>query len=179
MQDLLERCRQLTAAPDLRTLGRWLTEAQVDLSAERPDPSRPYGRHVLLETRFVEAMVATWTPGSWCAPHDHGGSVGGVRVLRGQAAHRVYRRSAGRLEAVRDEVVRRGEVMRCGPDLVHAMADGGGDEPLMTLHLYAGPIDHMVVYDLDNDETLVVDGGCGAWVPERADLVRSRRPGLH
>ncbi|MCP4807420.1 MAG: hypothetical protein GY913_28850 [Proteobacteria bacterium] len=183
MDNLLEHCRRLVDAPSLKTLAGWLQDVELE-SADvaryrREDVSKPYGRNVILDADQVEGMVATWTRGRWCAPHDHGGSVGGVRVLQGQARHRVFRRTAGTLELVTEEVVSAGSVMRCGADLVHAMRDGGGDEPLMTLHMYAGPIDHMVVYDVEANRTLVVDGGCGAWVPHDApELIRSTRDGI-
>lgn len=181
MKALLDELGSLETAPSLRALARLLesvqpTSAEVD-AAHTPDPRHPYGRNVLLETDCVEGMVATWTKGTWCLPHDHGGSVGGVRVLRGRAHHRVFAVRDGRLELVKEERVEAGQVMQCGSELVHAMRCDGAEQGLMTLHLYAGPIDHMVVYD--EDETLVVDGGCGAWVPtEQPELIRSRTQGI-
>lgn len=178
MNALLEHCAKLDRQPRLAEVARWLADAAPESLRESPDATKPYGRDVLFETEHLEAMVATWTRGVWCAPHDHGGSVGGVRVLRGAARHRIHRLRGGTLELVREERVAAGAVLSCGADLVHAMADGGADESLMTLHLYAGPIDHMVVYDLQRHRTLVVDGGCGAWVPDDESMIRSVTPGL-
>ena len=45
------------------------------------DTNRPYGRRVLHESATLEAMIAGWTPHAPCAPHDHGGSIGAIRVL--------------------------------------------------------------------------------------------------
>lgn len=132
---------------------------------EQPDPRRPYGRHVFLEGERIEGMVATWSRAYPCAPHDHGGSVGGVRVLRGAALHRMYRLDGERLSLAREEVVPSGGVVLCGPELIHSMQDAGSEEQLMTLHLYAAPIEEMRVYDFASTTTYVVDGGCGAWVP--------------
>jgi predicted metal-dependent enzyme (double-stranded beta helix superfamily) len=181
MKDLLDQLGALDAPPGLPTLARLLASVQPSAAqiraARREDADRPYGRNVLLNTPVVEGMVATWTPGAWCLPHDHGGSVGGVRVLQGRSHHKVFAVRGGRLELVKEERVEAGEVMQCGSDLVHAMRCDGADEPLMTLHLYAGPIDHMIVYD--RDATYVVDGGCGAWIPaDQPELIRSRTPGI-
>lgn len=129
------------------------------------DLSRPYGRHVLIEGGSLEIMLATWTRGLSCAPHDHGGSQGVVRVLQGRARHRIYRLQAGRLDVVKEEIARAGDLLICGTDMVHDMGDDGGELPLVTLHMYSGPVPHMVVYDLAGGRTLKVDGGCGAWVP--------------
>ncbi len=172
LEPVLDRCKDLQreGALGLGALRRVLEEAQVCEQTvallSRPDPSRPYGRRVLFADAHMEAMIALWTPGIPCAPHDHGGSVGGVRVLQGEAIHRIWRVRGGRLEQVAEERVGAGGVLACGPELVHSMEDAGGALPLATLHLYAGPIDHMVVYDSASQRTLIVDGGCGAWVPD-------------
>lgn len=160
-----------------------LVEAQVSAATVaalgRADPSRPYGRRVLFADDHFEAMIALWTRGVPCAPHDHGGSVGGVRVLQGEAIHRVWRLRGGALELALEERVSAGGVLACGPDLVHSMVDAGGPEPLATLHLYAGPIRHMVVYDTEGGRTLVVEGGSGAWLPwDEPHLIRGVHAGL-
>ena len=182
---LLARCSALQAdgEPGLSALMAALKNTRLSRTAldalRQPDHTRPYGRRVLQTGPHVEAMLATWTPGLPCAPHDHGGSVGGVAVVQGEAIHRIWRVHDGALTPLAQERVREGGVLACGPDLVHSMEDGGAEEPLMTLHLYAGPIDHMVVYDLEHGRTLVVEGGCGAWVPiEQPELIRAAMNGL-
>jgi predicted metal-dependent enzyme (double-stranded beta helix superfamily) len=143
------------------------------------DPSRPYGRHVLLNGDNLEVMIATWTPGVRCAPHDHGGSEGVVRVLQGRARHRIYAVRESGLEVVREETASVGEILVCGKHLVHSMGDDGAELPLVTLHMYTGPVPHMVVYDVENNRTLKVAGGCGAWVPEpESGMLLSEQPGM-
>jgi predicted metal-dependent enzyme (double-stranded beta helix superfamily) len=189
-RSLLVRCRALGASTvtDVGTIALReiasvlatgdLSDAEV-ASLARTDPSKPYGRRVVIDTDRLEGMVAQWTRGVPCAPHDHGGASGAVRVLRGEAVHTVWRVEGDDLVPVRTHRATPGDVLRCGPSMVHSMVDGGASEPLVTLHLYADPIDHMIVYDLDAGETYTVDGGCGAWVPhEQPELVRSRQEGV-
>lgn len=184
MKDLFERCPELLSetAPPLTAILSALREVrpcELELAASlRPDPGRPYGRRVFLGTPAVEGMLATWTPGASCAPHDHGGSSGGVRVLRGVATHRIYRVIDGALRLIAEERAAAGDVLAFGAGLIHSMGDGGGDASLVTLHLYAGPIPHMVVYDLTRGETLKVDGGCGAWVPDDPAQILGRWAGF-
>ena len=91
---LRARCEGLAAhgAPALSELCALLDEVRFDpagipqLSAA--EPGCPYGRHVLLATPAIEVMIATWARDRLCIPHDHGGSVGGVKVLQGAARHR-------------------------------------------------------------------------------------------
>ncbi len=185
LEPVLGRCTDLRreGGLGLSALRRVLQDAVIAPETVdalgRVDETRPYGRRVLFADEHLEAMIAVWTPGVPCAPHDHGGSVGGVRVLRGEALHRVWRAREGQLELVAEERVSAGEVLACGPDLVHSMEDGGAAESLATLHLYAGPIEQMIVYDVSCAQTLVVEGGCGAWLPwDEPALIRAVHPGL-
>lgn len=135
-------------------------------SLGRPDPNKPYGRHVLFANDVLEGMVAQWTPGTPCAPHDHGGSHGAVRVISGEALHTVWAVEEGELVAMETTRHGVGDVLPAPPHMIHSMQDAGGDAPLITLHLYTDAIDHMVVYDRDSGRTCIVDGSCGAWIPE-------------
>lgn len=178
--DELGRSGDPIRLPDLTSA---LAAIDVDASTREAlrihDARHPYGRRVVLETPFVESMVATWNPAFPCAPHDHGGSIGGVKVLQGVARHRLWRIREGKLQLALEELRGVGDVLTCGPDLVHSMGCAGAGEPLMTLHLYSGPIGHMVVYDRATQSTYVVDGGCGAWVPlDQPELIVAHYEGI-
>ena len=179
---LLEVLRALGPAertlPGLAALARRVQLCPGGLAALRcPDPTKPYGRRVLFADPHVECMVATWTEGSRCAVHDHGGASGVIRVLEGEGENLLYQID-GRLRLVAEQRTAEGEVLSVGARALHAMGcrSARGQPSLMTLHLYTPTIPHMIVYD--SDETLIVDGGCGAWVPtDRPDWVKARRPG--
>lgn len=170
MGSIVQQCHtSVRAGGDLRTLrtlvaGVPLSELQA--LPTRSDPARPYGRNVLLDSSGLEMMVAKWTPGTPCAPHDHGGAVGVVRVIRGRALHRIWAIRGAELEIVAEEQVEAGGLLLCGADLIHSMGDDGGDEPLVTLHAYLGGVPYMTVYDVNERSSLQVDGSRGAWIPE-------------
>ena len=178
---ILDPCRELTArqAPCLRSIleiARQITLTDTDLDAlAHPDLEHPYGRRVLMAKPRLEVMVATWTPGTPCAPHDHGGSVGGVKVLRGTSLHRIYEVVEGALVLRREHTAGPGEVLAFGPNLIHSMSSADPNTPLMTLHFYTDAIEFMIVYT--DDETLAVDGGCGAWMPEDEAMILHRLSG--
>lgn len=181
---LVAPCLALSRAPalglsDLRGLAERISlTADQRAALAMPDPTRPYGRRVILATELLEVMVATWTRGVTCNPHDHGGAVGGVKVLQGRARHRVWRIEDGALQLVREHTAEPGEILACGPHLIHSMGDDGAADPLMTLHLYTASIDFMMVYE--DAVTHVVDGGCGAWVPhDQPALLRRSVAGIH
>jgi cysteine dioxygenase len=168
---------------EMAALTRFLSGKALDvqglLGVAKTDTSKPYGRRVLFQNDDLEVMVAAWTRGVPCAPHDHGGSSGAVRVLQGRSRHLVWDFVDGALQVVKEEIVTPGGVMVCGADMVHSMGDDGASEPLVTLHMYTKSVDHMVVFDLEAGETLVVEGTCGAWVPrDQPEMVRSRIKGI-
>jgi cysteine dioxygenase len=180
---VLSRCHALAARTGLRTSDLAEAVAAGDpsdaLAFATPDPSHPYGRRVLIQTPELEGMIATWTRAFPCAPHDHGGSEGVVRVLQGALIHRMWRVEGGRLVLVAEERNVAGDLLYCGAHLVHSMVDAGDPLPLVTLHLYHDPITHMVVYDRAVERTYVVQGKCGAWVPvSEPELIRSAHDGL-
>jgi len=150
----------------------------IDLSVS--DASKPYGRRVLLESGSLEVMVARWTRGRTCSPHNHGGSVGAVRVLQGRSRHVIWQPTREGLKCIDESVAGVGDVLVCGPDMVHSMGDAGAELPLVTLHMYTHAIDHMVVYDTTEGDTLIVEGSSGAWVPEpTSGHLRRRVLGYH
>ncbi len=165
---------------DLRVLlqGVEVTPELLD-AADPPTRHRPYGRKVLLNTPGLEGMIARWNPGVPCAVHDHGNSAGAVKVLAGMGTHRQYHVAGGKLHLVAEDPVGPGDILQCGPTFVHAM-ESSLDAPLYTLHLYGPSIPYMIVWDVPNNRTLKVDGGCGAWVPgaDELELLLEERPGL-
>jgi len=177
---MLSRCLKLKGRSDLRlehlkhALDGPIDGRDVDHNLVE-DNVHAYGRHVLHDGQFMEMMIASWTRDVRCAPHDHGGSVGAVRVLRGEGLHRVWAVKDGALVLLLEEVIRPGDIVSCGPDMVHSLGDNGADDRLATLHLYAGPIARQTVYDVTGNRTLLVGGG--AWIPE-PELIQVQVPGL-
>lgn len=165
---MIERLRSAPREP--APLVAWLRELPITRDDVRgllvADPHHPYGRGVLVSDPGLEVMLAAWAAGAACAPHDHGGAEGAVRVVAGRCLHRVYAPSGDALLLVEEREHGPGDVLVAGRNLVHAMSDLDPDEPLVTLHAYLPGIAAMVVYDVPGRRTLVVEGGCGAWVPD-------------
>lgn len=145
----------------LRTIE--LTSSEVEC-LKFPDSMHPYGRQVLFNHPRLEVMIATWTRGMPCAPHDHHESRSAIRILQGRSHHRMFHCIDGELVETLSERKEKGDVLLCPPRQIHAMGDDAAEDVLVTLHVYAGSIDNMVVYA--ENETLIVSGSCGAWVPE-------------
>lgn len=178
----LEACPSEASWRDTRS---WLADRSADaltwqaelLKLAVPDPSHAYGRTVLCNGPRVEVMVASWTPGRGCAPHDHGGSTGVVRILQGGATHLKYQLAGGDLVEEAREAVAAGGQLLVDPGLIHAMVPVDG-ATLVTLHLYADPIPSMAVFDCSSRRSLRVAGRSGAWIPEDTTLILEEVPGL-
>ncbi len=182
-EQLAKAARRASTQPSVEDLiavlgGDRLGNEEVTKLA-RADDSKPYGRHVLFANDVLEGMVAQWTPGIPCAPHDHGGSHGAVRIISGEAVHTVWAVEEGQLVAMETTRHHAGDVLPAPSHMIHSMQDGGAERPLITLHLYTDAIDHMVVYDLEAQASCVVDGSCGAWIPaDPSEGLRARHEGI-
>jgi len=145
-------------------------------AAHRPgrmaDGGRPYGRTLLAESRDFEVVVAHWNGQDGCLPHDHGGSRGVVRVLEGAALVQNYVAPEANHGSVPLTPLGPPRSLRCGesiavtPDVVHSMKPVQAG--LVTLHIYAGPVRGMRVFDLERRKGIRV-GDCGAWWPTREE----------
>ena len=137
------------------------------------DKNHPYGRNVIIDNPRLEVMVATWNKKWRCAPHDHGNVISAILVLRGCSDHYGYSIKKECISVAFQEYKKKGEILTCDPQQVHSMSSAT-DETLITLHCYSEGIEKMVLYDIPNNETIIVPGTCGAWLPvdEPSDICR-------
>lgn len=110
-----------------------------------------YTRNLVCRTPRFDLLVLCWRPGQHTSIHDHAGSRNVTRVLRGVCTAREFQLARGvtrhgatvrmldeeRLEAGRRTAVERGSI--------HQLANGA-DEELITVHLYARPLDAINTY---------------------------------
>ncbi|MGH7329383.1 MAG: hypothetical protein ACREJX_13635, partial [Polyangiaceae bacterium] len=147
----------------LATLEKAVGHVVADLRANAislpaPKDDEPYSRTVVRADETCEVMIARWR-GTWCAPHDHGGRRGFVRVVKG----RVEEKSFGTGARVRS--LDENESLTCGGSDVHALR---GDDDTITVHAYAGPDADFRVYSEDLSRSWTVPSAHGAWLPKHA-----------
>jgi predicted metal-dependent enzyme (double-stranded beta helix superfamily) len=114
-----------------------------------------YTRHCVYRDDRFELLVMGWPAGLDSPIHDHGGSRGGVRVLGGTLRVEDFAINDGgrapgpaRLQAIGTRLVEVGAVDALTPERdVHRVGAIGGDA--LSLHLYAGPLDRCLVFDLE------------------------------
>lgn len=118
------------------------------LARARFDADR-YTRVLLYRDERLEVRLLCWKQGQTGELHDHGGSACAFRVLSGVATeHRLGRP---------DRVLRPGDVAEAGEDVVHQVGNLGS-EPLITLHVYAPPLEEREPVE-DVRRVVVIGGG--------------------
>ncbi|MCW5777152.1 MAG: cysteine dioxygenase family protein [Phycisphaeraceae bacterium] len=137
----------------LRDLLVTLPESLLALGACAVFDSAGRTRRVLFESQGLSVVLCGWLPGQRSEPHDHGGSLCALRVLRGVATEARYEITQdGRAREVERDDYLPGSVLACDGSDVHALInDRGSSEPLVTLHLYR-PTPLMTEYDLVPEE---------------------------
>jgi cysteine dioxygenase len=139
------------------------------------DPrEKPYGRKYLFKNDNIEVIAMTWAPHASCLPHDHGESSGWVKVILGEATHKIF--SSDPLEGATHEVrnENQGDIFYAPSGMLHEMGNASGKR-LVTLHFYFPPISGMQVFDQDQKRSCIVNDECGAWWPDPEQLVKITR----
>jgi cysteine dioxygenase len=125
----------------------------------------PYGRKLVYKSEHVEALVMNWNDRIECSPHDHGDSYGWVAVVGGKTTHKLYKIDPETEMPIIHKVEITKEPFFAHKKQIHSMVNNE-EEPLVTFHVYAPPIQGMKVYDLERCAACIVSDDCGAWWPE-------------
>ncbi len=145
--------------------------AEAVARASQPSAGEPYSRKVLLREPGVEVLLAAWAEGARCAPHDHGGALGVVHLLRGRFIERTWTRRGADLVVTSTRSLEAPARLPVDDGSIHDMeASLGG----ISLHVYRPCIREMRVYDVTRRETLVLSEDCGAWIPKETRQIVSR-----
>lgn len=143
-----------------------------DSVEEAPAPV-PYSRRTLVSSPECEVMIARWSAGRACAPHDHGAAAGWVFFLEGRLEETAYRWN-GRELLEKERVAREpGAVEAVRADEIHS---GVSERGALTLHVYFPRIETFRVFDRAERRTLVVTEESGAWLPIGAAQIRKTIP---
>jgi cysteine dioxygenase type I len=98
----------------------------------------------LLATATYQAWAITWGPSTCLELHDHGGSLGAVRVVRGQL---VETSTSLRTRALlRSHRLDAGDILTVGHDTVHEVWNPQ-QTPAVSVHVYSPPLTTMTFYD--------------------------------
>jgi len=124
-----------------------------------------YARNLICRTPQFELLVLCWKPGQGSTIHDHAGSLNVTRVYSGSLTSRQFRRRCGEpgvmevggatagelpdgpVDVLREEVLAGSGAAIVDRGEIHQLANDS-DRDLVTVHLYAPPLQDIVVYSL-------------------------------
>jgi cysteine dioxygenase len=154
---LLKRLRELREAPSLEILDALLDGLTVTEEDVRPHSgfkSGTYARHRVFRNEFVELLVLCWRPGQRTPIHDHNGSYGAVRVCEGVMWETMFGLDETQTlfyKSAREW--RPGEVTGADVPDIHQLGNPEvSGQNLVTLHLYAPPLNVLNTYKVGSSE---------------------------
>ena len=156
---LAEKVSALKSSPTLKEVNAWLGAVVVTEDELRPHVSfkeGTYARHRVRLSDHAELLVLCWRPGQRTPIHDHAGSFGAVRVLRGVMWETVFELEGERgLAYARSREWLPGETTGADVPDIHQLGnpDVSGQD-LVTLHLYAPPLTSLNVYKVGRRDSV-------------------------
>lgn len=148
----------LDGPPSLAEVNAWLGAVSVTEDELRPYVSfkeGTYARHRVRLGRHAELLVLCWRPGQRTPIHDHAGSFGAVRVLRGVMWETLFEMDGA--EGLRYGSAREwrpGRVTGADVPDIHQLGNPEvSGQDLVTLHLYAPPLASLNVYKVGRRES--------------------------
>jgi cysteine dioxygenase len=158
LSGLVERLRLMPGPPAFEELDAMLGGVEVSAEELRPYVSfkeGTYARHRVHLGEHAELLVLCWRPGQRTPIHDHAGSYGAVRVLRGVMWETLFEMGGeGGLAYESSREWRPGQVTGADVPDIHQLGnpDVSGQD-LVTLHLYAPPLTSLNVYKVGRKES--------------------------
>jgi len=118
-------------------ISRWMPSVEE----MRLEPGE-YGGLAIYDSPIVQAVLIAWPHGATSDVHDHGGSQGVARVIRGNLLEtRLQRSRSGQVAPVWKKEISPGEVSAFDKEAIHAMQASGAAGMNTSLHLYWKPLD--------------------------------------
>ena len=158
LSGLVERLKHMGGPPAFEELSALLAGAEVTAEELRPYISfkeGTYARHRVHLGEHAELLILCWRPGQRTPIHDHAGSYGAVKVLRGVMWETLFEmEGAGGLAYKSSLEWTPGHVTGADVPDIHQLGnpDVSGQD-LVTLHLYAPPLTSLNVYKVGRTES--------------------------
>jgi quercetin dioxygenase-like cupin family protein len=105
-------------------------------------------------------ILMLWGPGATTALHDHGGSRGRVKVLKGSVTEERYTFDGSRLELISSNKGQPGDILNVSVNDIHSVRNHE-DEMSVTLHVYetnSNSFEGTKIYDRENRRVGVLNG---------------------
>jgi predicted metal-dependent enzyme (double-stranded beta helix superfamily) len=134
---------RLSTATLLDIADSWAADAAAD---HPPLVDAGRGYELLIRTPSFEAWLIDWARSGALDLHDHGGSVGAVRVVAGTLVEAYT--DLDQRRPLRSQRLSAGEGLRISARRVHEIWNPG-PAPARSIHVYSPPLGTMTYYDPD------------------------------
>ena len=160
---------RLAGRPDLARLIEELSHFEIDLDDLSPYlhfAETGYKRNLVRAAPNYHAWLLCWKNGQRSPIHNHSGSACVVRVLRGTLTETLFERApSGHVKATFSRDLSEGSLIGSEDSDIHQVSNLQAENAdLVTLHVYAPPLNRMETYSLFDSTR-----GYEVWVPELSD----------
>lgn len=109
-----------------------------------------YARNLVYSDEQVAIFLMCWKSGQRSLVHDHGGSLGGVRILRGILTETLFERAPnGMIKAVSSSDYQSSDIQIEEPTTIHQISNlQPASSHAISLHIYVPPLREMNIYTL-------------------------------
>lgn len=159
LASLAGKIAALKRVPTLEEVNAWMRDCEADADELRPYigfKEGTYARHRVCVNEHAELLVLCWRPGQSTPIHDHNGSFGAVKVLRGVLWETIFEMEDERGLSYRHaQEWREGEVTGADVPDIHQLGNPEvSGQDLVTLHLYAPPLTSLNVYRVGRKDSI-------------------------
>ncbi len=140
LDDLVGQIRQAAASEDRSTAIRAFLEGSLSQMDDLADAiaATEEDEVMLFEDESCSIWTCRYGAEVVFAPHEHCMSVH-IAVYRGAEVEVLYKKEPGKLRHGGNRIVKAGEVVRLGPEAIHAIT-ADGKEQSCAIHVYEGPL---------------------------------------
>ncbi|MGH7826857.1 MAG: cysteine dioxygenase [Candidatus Binatia bacterium] len=109
-----------------------------------------YARNLIYSDQNTEIFLMCWKSGHRSLIHDHGESLGGVKILRGILTETLFERAPnGMIKAVSSADYHSSDIQIEEPATIHQVSNlQPGASHAISLHIYVPPLSKMNIYAL-------------------------------
>ena len=109
-----------------------------------------YSRNIVVRDKHFEILMICWKSGQRSLIHDHGDSLGGVKIIRGILTESLFTPALnGMIKAVASTDYRSGDVQIEDRSTIHQVSNlQPGRCDAISLHVYLPPLGRMNIYKL-------------------------------
>ena len=127
------------------------------ISAEEMQPyalfsDKRYARNLVHKTARFEIMIMCWHAGQRSSIHDHAGSLGGLKILRGALTESLFEKAPnGMIKSQNSIDYAAGEARVEETSLIHQISNLQNENGrAISVHIYVPPLIRMNVYSLED-----------------------------